>query len=238
MNLGIACALLALLVNPAPEGKLGGRVRFDGERPEKNPLTVEPAAAKGCCPEGEHVDSADPSLIIAEDGGLANVVVTIDVPGAKLTVPEKPFEIDQKKCLFTPHVRIVPAGSTVAFLNSDSVTHNVHTYSAKNEPINKTTAPGGKEELLLAKGDRVQVRCDYHPWMSGWIYVSESPYTALTGPDGSFEISGLPPGTYSATFWHEVLGRVKQDVTIKPDGTSEPVALKMAPKKKKDEKKG
>lgn len=237
MNLGIACALVALLVSPAPEGKLHGKVRFDGERPEKKPLTIEPAAAKGCCPDGEHVNSDDPSLVIAEDGGLANVVVSIDVPGAKLVVPEKPFEIDQKKCSFSPHVLVVPAGSTVVFLNSDSVTHNVHTASAKNESINKTTAPGGKEELVLAKGDRIQVRCDMHPWMSGWIYVSDSPYTALTRPDGSFEIAGLPPGTYSATFWHEVIGRVKQDVTIKADGTSDPVELKMAPKKKKDEKK-
>ncbi len=236
MNPGIACALLALLVSPAPEGKLHGKVRFDGERPEKKPLTVEPAAAKGCCPDGEHVNAEDPTLLIAEDGGLANVVVTVDVPGAVLKVPEKPFEIDQKKCVFSPHVMVVPAGSTVVFMNSDSVTHNVHTYSAKNEPINKTTAPGGKEELLLAKGDRVQVRCDYHPWMSGWIYVSDSPYSAVTKADGTFEIAGLAPGTYSATFWQETLGKVKQEVTIKADGTSEPVELKMAPKKKKDDK--
>jgi len=233
MKIQLLFALCALLVPAAPGGKLTGKVRFEGERPEKKPLVVEAAAAKGCCPEGEKVDATDPSLLIADDGGLANVVVTLDVPGAKLEVPEKAFEIDQKKCTFEPHVLVVPAGSKVVFLNSDTVTHNVHTYSAKNEPINKTTAPGGKEELVLARGDRVQVRCDYHLWMSSWIYVSESPFYAVTKADGSFEIPGLPPGTYSATFWQEKLGRVKQDVTIKPDGTSEPVELKMSEKKKK-----
>lgn len=236
MKIQLLLALCALLVPAGTEGKLTGKVKFEGERPEKKPLAVEPAAAKGCCPEGEKVDATDPSLLIAEDGGLANVVVTVDVPGAALKVPEKAFEVDQKKCTFEPHVMVVPAGSKVVFLNSDSVTHNVHTYSAKNEPINKTTAPGGKEELLLARGDRVQVRCDYHPWMSSWIYVSESPFYAVTKADGSFEIAGLPPGTYSATFWQEKLGKQKKDVTIKPDGSCDPVELKMSEKKKKDEK--
>jgi plastocyanin len=233
MRVQLLLALCALLLPVGPEGKLTGKVRFEGERPEKKPLTVEAAAAKGCCPESEKVDATDPSLLIADDGGLANVIVTVDVPGAKLVVPEKAFEIDQKKCTFQPHVLVVPAGSKVVFSNSDGVTHNVHTFSAKNEPINKTTAPGGKEELLLEKGDKIQVRCDYHPWMSSWIYVSESPFYAVTKADGSFEIPGLAPGTYSATFWQEKLGRVKQDVTIKPDGTSDPVELKMSEKKKK-----
>lgn len=233
MRLQLLLALSALLLPAGTDGKLHGKVRFEGERPEKKPLSCTPVQAKGCCPEGEAVDTTDPSLLIAEDGSLGNVVVTVDVPGAKFAVPEKPFEIDQKKCTFAPHVLVVPAGSKVVFLNSDGVTHNVHTYSAKNEPINKTTAPGGKEELLLEKGDKVQVVCDYHPWMSSWIYVSDSPYSALTKADGSFEIAGIPPGTYSATFWQEKLGRVKQDVTIKPDGTSDALEIKLSAKKKK-----
>ncbi len=234
MKIHLLLALGALFLPAAPAGKLAGKVRFEGERPEKRELPVEPAAAKGCCPEGEKVDASDPTLLIAEDGGLANVVVTVDVPGAKLAVPEKPFEIDQKRCTFEPHVLVVPAGSRVVFLNSDSVTHNVHTYSSgKNEDINHATAPGGKEELVLARGDRVSVICDYHKWMSSWIVVSESPYYALTKADGSFEIEGIPPGSYSATFWQEKLGKVKQDITIKPDGSSDPVELKMAFKKKK-----
>jgi plastocyanin len=231
----------ALLLHPAtsnqeakPAPKLVGKVRFEGERPEQKPLPIDLEKSKGCCKEGEKVDETDPTLRIDKDGGLANVVVTIDVPGAKVKPAEKPVEIDQKKCTFEPHVMVVTAGSKVVFLNSDSVVHNVHTYPMKNEPINKTTAPGGKEELLMEVGDRVKVTCDYHPWMSAWVVVTETPYYALTKLDGSFEISGLPAGTYSATFWHERLGRVKQEITIQADGSSAPLEVKMAEKKKKE----
>jgi len=231
-------ALLTSPVQPMqdakPAPKLTGKVRFEGERPEVKPLTVDVDKSKGCCKEGESVSTVDPTLLIDKDGGLANVVVTIDVPGSKVKPAEKPVEIDQKKCNFEPHVMIVTAGSKVVFLNSDSVVHNVHTYPMKNEPINKTTAPGGKEELLMEVGDRIKVTCDYHPWMSAWIVVTETPHHALTKADGSFEISGVPPGTYSATFWHERLGRVKQDVTVAADGTAAPMEVKLSEKKKKD----
>lgn len=231
----------ALLLHPAtstqdakPAPKLVGKVRFEGERPEQKLLPIDPEKSKGCCKEGEKLDENDPTLRIDKDGGLANVVVTIEVPGAKVKPAEKPVEIDQKKCAFEPHVMVVTAGSKVVFLNSDSVVHNVHTYPMKNEPINKTTAPGGKEELLMEVGDRVKITCDYHPWMSAWVVVTETPYYALTKADGSFEISGLAAGTYAATFWHERLGRVKQEITIQADGSSAPLEVKMAEKKKKE----
>jgi plastocyanin len=215
---------------PAP--RIVGKVRFDGERPQIQPLAIDPEKSKGCCKEGEVLSAVDPTLLIDKDGGLANVVVTVDVPGAKVKPAEKPVEIDQKKCAFEPHVQIVTAGTKVVFLNSDSVVHNVHTYPMKNEPINKTTAPGGKEELLMEVGDRVKITCDYHPWMSAWVVVSETPYFALTKPDGSFELSGLPPGTYSATFWHERLGRVKQEITVAADGSAAAIEVKLKEKKK------
>lgn len=237
LNLLLAALLIQpapCLEDPKPAPKITGKVRFEGEKPEIKPLAIDPEKSKGCCKEGEKLNEADPTLVIDKDLGLANVVVTIDIPGTKVKPAEKPVEIDQKKCAFEPHVQVVTAGTKVVFLNSDSVVHNVHTYPMKNEPINKTTAPGGKEELVMEVGDRVKITCDYHPWMSAWIVVTETPYYALTKSDGSFEISGLPPGTFTATFWHERLGRVKQDITVAADGTAAPLEVKMSEKKKKE----
>ena len=214
------------------DGKATGHVKFDGKPPELKPLAITDEQAKGCCPADKKVSSKDPKIMVDGSGGLANVVVTIDVPGAKLEPSAEALHVDQKECTFEPHVQVVPAGAKIVFLNSDQVSHNVHTYSSKNDQFNQTIAPGSKEERVLAKGEKFQVKCDIHPWMSSWVFVSETPYYAITKPDGSFEIKGLKPGTYKLELWHEELGKGKGEVVIKEDGSSEPVELKMGEKKK------
>jgi plastocyanin len=225
----------ALCVVPAFAGAqpVTGRVLFDGPLPEKKPLAIVPEQSKGCCPDGTPMDTSDPSWVVAADGALANVVLTVEVAGSKAPVPERPIEIDQRGCVFEPHVMIVPAGAQVAFLNSDTVNHNVRGVAAKNDSFNKTVAPGGKEIVTLASPDKVSVRCDLHPWMSSWIFVTDTPFHALTAKDGTFRIEGLAPGTYKVKLWHEKLGRGEGEVTIRPDGSSEPATFKMAEKKKK-----
>jgi plastocyanin len=157
----------------------------------------------------------------------------IEVPGEKAEASKESVEIDQKLCRFEPHIRVVPAGGKVVFLNSDEVSHNIHTYATKNDSFNKTVAPGSKEECTLAKGDKVQVKCDIHDWMSAWVYVADTSHFAITKDDGSFEIAGLKPGKYKVETWHERCGKGKGEITIKDDGTSEPLELKMKEKEKK-----
>ena len=106
------------------------------------------------------------------------------------------------------------------FLNSDEVSHNIHIYPNKNDAFNKTVAPGSKEEVVLAKGDKIQVKCDIHTWMSAWIYVTDTPYSALSDADGSFSIGGLKPGKYKVELWHEMLGKQKAELS-----TSRPFSL-------------
>jgi plastocyanin len=197
------------------------------------PLSISADQAKGCCAAGKEVDSRDPSMVIADDGAIANVVITVDVPGAECKPPAEPLHIDQKECHFDPHVQVVPIGGKVVFLNSDQVSHNVHTYAQKNDSFNKTIAPGSKEEQTLAKGDKIEVKCDIHPWMNSWVYVAETPFYAVTKADGSFEIPGLKPGTYKGEAWHEKLGKKKLEVVVKEDGSSDPLAVMMTDKKKK-----
>ena len=213
--------------NPA-----SGKVVFDGDPPEIKPLSITEKQAEGCCPAGVEMDTTDPSLLIGKGNGIQNVVVTIEVKGAETKPMDKPVEIDQKMCHFEPHIRVMTIGSTVEFLNSDQVSHNVHTYPAKNDPLNKTIAPGGRESQVLEKTDKVKIACDIHPWMSGYLFVTDTPYHAVTGADGSFKISGLPPGKYQAEFWHEKLGKAKGEVVIADDGTSEPIQVEMGEEKK------
>jgi hypothetical protein len=112
------------------------------------------------------------------------------------------------------------------------VSHNVHTYATRNDVFNKTIAPGSKEEQVLAKGDKVTVKCDIHDWMSAVVFVTDTPYYAVTAEDGSFSIAGLKPGKYKAELWHEKLGKEKAEVIVKEDGSCDPIEVKMGEKKK------
>lgn len=232
MLVPLLLALLAPLAGAA-DGKVTGRVVFDGARPEVKVLKHEPKQVEGCCPEGKLPVLTDPTLLIDEQGNLANVVVTIEVEGAKIEPAKEPLVIDQKGCVFEPHLTVLPAGSKVRFVNSDTVTHNVRASSLKNDSFNWVMTPGQKEEVALAKADRVMIGCDYHPWMSMIVFVTDTPYHAVSAKDGSFSIAGLKPGTYKVKLWHERLGRGESQVVVKEDGTSEPIEVKMVEKKKK-----
>jgi len=209
-----------------------GRVVLEGEKPETKPLVIEADKAKGCTHEGESVDTTDRSLIVGKDGGIANVVVMVSVPSAKLEVPEKPIELDQKSCRFDPHVTVIPTGATVAFLNSDSISHNVHTYPRKNEAFNKIIPAGSKEMQKFDKEDQVEIKCDIHPWMNSWIVVSNAPFTAVTDENGAFSFENLPAGEHKVDTWHEKLGKGKGTISVKEDGTAEAVELKLGGQKK------
>ena len=220
---------------PAPvAGTVKGKITFDGEAPEAKKVTVSAEQGKGCCKGSDAidcVDDTDRSVMVGEGGGIANVVVTVKMD-AKAEPLAEPVELDQTGCRFEPHVLIVPVGSSVSYLNSDEVSHNIHTYAKKNAGLNKTVSAGTDLAQKFEKEEEVKVTCDIHPWMTSWIFVTESPKFALTGADGSFEIAGLEPGDYKLEIWHESLGKAKADVTVAADGTSEAVAVKMGGAKK------
>jgi plastocyanin len=213
-------------------GTASGRVLFEGEIPERKPLVIDPERSKGCTPAGETLDTVDQALLIGKERGIANVVITVEVAGAKVQVPAKPIELDQKKCRFEPHVMVVPAGATVEFLNSDQAPHNVHIFPLKNEAFNQTVAVGGRHTATFPKVDKIQIKCDLHPWMKSWLLVTDSPFVAVTDADGKFSIAGLPPGEHKATFWHEELGKGQTTIQVGADGKVAPLEFMMSPPKK------
>lgn len=214
-------------------GNVSGKIVFEGDKPEPKALTITDKQSEGCCPAGVSMDTTDRSLLLSEDGGIANVVVTIEVKGEKPEVPSEPLHLDQSKCRFEPHVVVIPVGASIAYLNSDEVSHNIHTYATKNEGLNKTVSAGTDLTQKFDKAEQVKVTCDIHPWMSSWIVVTDATVWDVSGEDGTFEISGLDAGEYELEVWHETLGKEKADVVIKADGTSEPVEVKLGDSKKK-----
>src|SRR4029079_991505 len=105
--------------------------------------------------------------------------------------------------------------------NSDGVLHNVHALPKINSQFNRAMPPTVKE--ASATFDKPEgmfpVKCDVHPWMNAFVGVFTHPFYAVTGPDGKFTISGLPPGTYEITAWQERLGTQTATVIVGANDT-------------------
>ena len=186
-------------------GTISGRALFKGEPPPPKELRV--TLNKKTC---GHTYQSE-SLLIAEKGGIQNVVVSLlRIPkGLPVKTGDKPIQIDQQKCIFIPHVLLVPAGVEFEVLNSDPILHNFHTFGAHNKEVNimQTKTKRRRLPMTFPEPDAIKVVCDVHSWMKAWIIVTEHPYYALTDADGQFRLENVPEGSYRIRAWHEELGK-------------------------------
>lgn len=148
-----------------------------------------------------------------------NVAVYIEsVPGKTFPAPAKPVIMDQKNLKFDPHVMVVLKGTTVNFLNSDSVGHNVFWPSIsgnKKLAHNLGTWPQGQVKSFTFNDlGSAPLLCNVHPEMSGYIVVVGTPYFAVTNKEGEYEIENVPPGKYTLTTWSEEGKAVTQAVDV------------------------
>lgn len=137
-----------------------------------------------------------------------NIAVYVDaIPDKKFDAPKEPIVIDQRKMAFIPHVVAVQQGTTVEFLNSDPVGHNVYWPSVsgnKKLAHNLGTWPRGEKKPFQFNDVGVaSLLCNVHPEMSGYVVVAPTPYFAVTDKDGNFEIKNIPAGKYTLKTWSE-----------------------------------
>ena len=199
----------------AAGGTISGAVMFKGDVPKPKKLRV--TKDKKRCDKSPKFDES----LQVKDGMLKNVVVYIaDVKGGK-KLEKKGVTLDQNGCVYQPHVLAVAAGADVTILNPDKVLHNIHTYSKVNKPMNRAQ-PKFKKKLKVKfdKPEIMEVKCDVHGWMSGWIFVAGNPYYSVTGADGAFSITDLPAGKYQVQIWHEKLGTQTREIEVKDGETA------------------
>ena len=148
-----------------------------------------------------------------------NIAVYVDViPDKKFDAPKEHIVIDQRKMAFLPHVVAVQQGTTVDFLNSDPVGHNVYWPSVsgnKKLSHNMGTWPkGDKKPFQFNDLGTASLLCNVHPEMSGYVVVVPTPYFAVTDKDGNFEIKNIPAGKYTLKTWSEDGKPVTQAVDV------------------------
>jgi plastocyanin len=137
-----------------------------------------------------------------------NIAVYVDaIPDKKFDTPKDHVLVDQRKMAFIPHVVAVQQGTTVDFLNSDPVGHNVYWPSVsgnKKLSHNLGTWPKGEKKAFQFNDLGVaSLLCNVHPEMSGYVVVVPTPYFAVTDKDGNFEIKNVPAGKYMLKTWSE-----------------------------------
>ncbi len=201
---------------PGEGGTIAGRILFDGEAPK--PRAIAFGGERKCAEL--HGDQAPvmEDLVVGTDGGIRWVLVHVASPDlGSFDAPTAKAVIDQKGCLFHPHVAAVQVGQPVEFLNSDPVLHNVRAQPTLNEAVNIAQPEKGSSTTIeFAQPELgIGLKCDVHFWMAGWVHVFTHPYFAVTAEDGSFEIRGLKDGTYTIETWHEKLGTQKREVVVK-----------------------
>ncbi len=143
------------------------------------------------------------------------VVYVAAIAGKTFPAPAEHAKIDQLNLVFHPHVLPVLVGTTVDFLNSDAVLHNVFSPDACAEKFNLGTWPQGQTRSFTFKKEcAATLLCKVHPEMEAYVVAVGTPYFAVTGVDGSYAIPGVPDGAYTLKVWHPKLKGAEKAVTV------------------------
>jgi len=152
-----------------------------------------------------------------------DAVIYIDKISSKtFPAPENHAVMNQKNLMFVPHVLPILVGTTVDFLNSDNVLHNVFSPDVCAEKFNLGSWPKGKTKSYTFKtpGCVSTLLCNVHPEMEGYVVVVETPYFAVSEADGTYLIKNVPPGKYTLKIWHEKLKGQDVSVDVPADGNA------------------
>ena len=213
----------APVFDPATAGNVSGMVMVDGELPEAEDLRMNSDPV--CAMEATNTKS---STFVGSDGHLGNVFVYVKegLEGQRFPAATDVVELNQQGCRYTPHVMGIQVGQTLQVTNSDPTLHNVHAIPNEDGANAEFNAAQPFQDMQFTQTFAevevmVPVKCEVHGWMNAYIGVLDHPYFAVSGADGMFDISTLPPGDYVIEAWHERLGTQTQNVTVATGQTAD-----------------
>jgi plastocyanin len=195
-----------------------GKVNFTGTKPAPKKLRMEQDKYCAAQHPGGSIETED--VVVNDNGTLSNVFVWVSdgLGNQSFNAPSQAVTLNQKGCQYLPHVVALQTGQPLAIVNSDNTNHNIHPMPKNNPEWNESQAPGSptKNKIFNREEILIPVKCNVHPWMKSYIGVVKHPFFAVTGKDGSYEIKGLPAGTYTITAWQEKYNKMEQKITVAP----------------------
>ena len=209
-------------IDPATVGTISGVVKLEGWL---KPDGIVPIGQNAYCsslhpngpPQGD-------SLVLGDGQAMANVFVQVKsgLGRRRFSPPGDPVILDQKGCIYSPHVVSLMANQPLLVRNSDETLHNIHGSPKLSAVFNFGQASKGMEATVKIPlpEPEIVVKCDVHSWMNSIIHVTSHPFHCVTGKDGVFKLEGLPPGEYEIEARHERFPKsaLVQRVKLEPKG--------------------
>lgn len=217
-----APAGLAAEALPEAGGQITGRAAFEGTKPKLEPIDMSKDPVCEARHRQHHAYPEDGE--VNANGTLPNVFVYVKsgATSSSSTPPAQPVILDQRGCVYHPHVLGIMVGQELRVVSSDATTHNVHPMPKENKEWNQSQPPGAAPLAWRFTRPEVMipVKCNQHPWMKAYIGVTANPFYAVTGRDGTYTIGGLPPGEYTVEAWTATFGTQEQKVSVAAGGTA------------------
>ena len=209
-------------IDPATVGNITGTIMLEGEPPAAE--TIRMNSDPKCATEAGD-DTQTEYYVVSDSGSLANVFIYVKegLEGHSFPPAAETVVLSQDGCRYRPHVFGVRVGQTMQIVNDDETLHNIHATPSANEEFNMgQPVKGMKNDRTFDTAEvMVPFQCDVHSWMNAYAGVVDHPFFGVTGADGAFDLSGLPPGDYVVEAWHEELGTQTQNVTVGEGATEE-----------------
>ncbi len=203
------------------QATVSGTVSFEGTPPEPEAIDM---SAEEACAAGYGDEGPMTQHVVVNDGRLANVFVYVKSElDRSFPTPSEPVMLDQEDCRYEPHVFGLQVGQSLEITNSDSLLHNINAQPTENRGFNISQPQAGMSTTreFSLREVMIPVKCDVHGWMNAYIGVLDHPYHGTSGSDGSFELTGLPPGEHVIEAWHERYGTMVDTVEVAAGGSAE-----------------
>lgn len=199
-------------------GSLALTANFEGDAPERE--TFDASGNSEC-----GVDTIEGEKVVVNDNNtLRDVVVSVESGPSGLESEPKTVTVDQKNCMYKPHVVTAKTGQSIEVTHSDEGMHNVRGTQDGEQLFNVTTFKGQSKEISFDEPGVYSLECNVHPWMQGWVYVTDHGQAAVAGDDGKAMLNNLPAGDYTLNVWHEEYGTQTKEVSVS-DGKEASVSL-------------
>jgi plastocyanin len=190
-------------------GVIEGAVTFSGAVPSLPPIPVEPKHQEYC---GAQLP-AETLIVDAGTKGVRYAVVYLEgIARGKPRPDTPPIVLDNRKCLFVPHVLSATVGDTLRIRNADPTLHNIRArLLGETRSLMNVVQPtqGQETDREIRKPGVMALSCDAHPHMHGWLLAFDHPYHAVSDAKGRFRLADVPPGRYRVVAWHEGWNRLR-----------------------------